>query len=175
MKKVVLLCLYCGLALLLVCLSACTLIFPPVSPARSTPFAPTSTPTAAFNAEYFDQAFWSYFHYVGKRQLSLAYGMLSPGLHSREPFADFLKNDNYTLTKDGSWTVDKIAVSRQDGAAWNVGVELIFYAASSSRWISYYWNIHFQIIDGRAMIVAIGLYPTGTGRRKSETGGAGEG
>ncbi len=126
MKKASLVCLYCGLALLFACLSACTLLPipplpPPISTVQPTPVAPSPTPTVVFSATYFNQAFWRYFHYVEKRQFSSAYEMLSPGLRSREPFADFLKNESYTLTEGGSWKVDKIALSLQDGVTLEYG------------------------------------------------------
>jgi hypothetical protein len=91
--------------------------------------------------------------------------MLSPDLRTRELYSDFMVNDNYTLDKDGCWKVYQIVTStrQQDGVTWNVGVELQYYPSCSKRWIWFYWNVHIRIITGQAMIVTIGLYPTGTG------------
>jgi hypothetical protein len=145
------------------CLSDCPSGPPPLqSPTRSV--APSRRPTpAAFGPDFYNNAFWHYFDLVLNQQYRQAYGMLSSAQQSQEPYADFIVNDNYTLFK-GCWTVVKIPISQQehDGRTWNVGVELTYTSCFDKCTISYYWDFHFQLDQDHPVIVAVGLYPTGT-------------
>lgn len=84
--------------------------------------------------------------------------------HSRESYADFIQNSNFTLYS-GCWSNVQIVISHQepDGRTWNIGVEMIYSSCFNNNTICYYWNTHWQIEHGHPVLVAIGLYPAGVG------------
>ena len=92
-----------------------------------------------------------------------AYTKLSADLRDKEPYEDFIHNQNYTLSK-GCWREGKSQISQLDDQTWIEGVEMMQVSCVDGNVMVYYsWVFHVSLADGPPEIIAIGLYPTAAG------------
>jgi hypothetical protein len=88
-----------------------------------------------------------------------AYVLLSAAARAQEPFDDFVKNPNYTLSS-GCWQIGNIMVSPLDSQRGIANIQLTQVSCSDDSPIAYYdWVIRLQLQQGHLVIVSIGLYP----------------
>jgi len=88
-----------------------------------------------------------------------AYALLSIEVQAGEPFADFVKNSNYTLL-GGCWKIGDIKATPLDSQRGIANIQLAQVSCSDDSPITYDdWEIHVQWQQDHLVIVSIGLYP----------------
>ena len=102
-------------------------------------------------------------HYIDlvlKEHYKEAYAILSAALRAQEPFADFVKNPNYTLSS-GCWKIsDIIMASPLNGQHGVANIQLTQVSCSGDSPIAYYdWVFHFHMEQGHLVLVSLDLYP----------------
>jgi hypothetical protein len=88
-----------------------------------------------------------------------AYALLSAAVRAEEPFADFVKNPNYTLFS-GCWKTGDVMATPLDSQRGIANVQLTQVSCSDDSPLAYYdWVLRLQLQQGRLVIVSIALYP----------------
>lgn len=155
-----------GLSLFLLCWLACSIATNvPYASHRSQTATVRMTPTSLSTLQnLYNETVVRYFELVVQQKYQEAYRVLSSATRSHEPYANFVVNQSYTLSRE-CWTIMRIVFSQQekDGETWHVGVELASTTSCNKGCVIWYdWNTHMQMQNGLPVIVRIGLYPTGT-------------
>ncbi len=93
----------------------------------------------------------------------LAYSLLSPEQMQQLSFTAFEQNMNYTLLS-GCWRVVQISppALQKDGVTWETGAILDYMPYGGKVVETFYWRFRWRVEQGQLVIVAIGLYPTGS-------------
>ena len=130
--------------------------FPPPIPTPS----PTPSPTPPVVTQVLiKKVATHYLDLVLEKRYQEAYALLSAAVRAEEPFADFVKNPNYTLP-GGCWKVGDIMATPLDSQRGIANIQLTQVSCSDDSPIAYYdWVIHLQLQQGCLVIVSIGLYP----------------
>jgi hypothetical protein len=130
--------------------------FPPPTPTPS----PTPSPTPiVVTPDLIMKTATHYLDLVLEGRYQEAYALLSAAVRAQEPFADFVKNPNYTLFS-GCWKIENIMASPLNSHGGIANVQLTQVSCSDDSPIAYYdWVIRLQLQQGHLVIVSIGLYP----------------
>lgn len=130
--------------------------FPPPTPTPS----PTPSPTPpVVTPELIMKTATHYLDLVLEGRYREAYALLSAAVRAQEPFADFVKNPNYTLFS-GCWKIENIMASPLKSQGGIANVQLTQVSCSDDSPLAYYdWVIRLQLQQGHLVIVSIGLYP----------------
>jgi len=119
---------------------------------------PSPTPIVVTSARIIKSA-THYLDLVLEGRYREAYAILSAALRAQEPFADFVKNPNYTLFS-GCWKIGDIMASPLNSQHGIANVQLTRVSCSDNSPIAYYdWVICFQVEQNHLVIVSLGLYP----------------
>jgi len=129
----------------------------PLPPPPPTP-SPTPTPVVV-TSELIMKTATHYLDLVLEGRYQEAYAQLSAAVRAQEPFADFVKNPNYTLFS-GCWKIENIMASPLNSQGGIANIQLTQVSCSDDSPLAYYdWLIRLQLQQGHLMIVSIGLYP----------------
>jgi hypothetical protein len=130
--------------------------FPPPTPTSS----PTPSPTPiVVTPGLIMKTATHYLDLVLEGRNQEAYALLSAAARAQEPFDDFVKNPNYTLSS-GCWKIVKIMATPLNSQRGIANVQLTQVSCSDDSPIAYYdWVISLQLQQDHLVIISIGLYP----------------